>query len=193
MREKAKVDELTFALSADVTEAHRQVPIHPDDWHYLGCQVIPGGDVFVNTVGTFGIASASYYWSRVAGAMGVYYNISVVILQLHGICLSRTTVYWNPGALGTVLDSYSSLCSVRPIIGPESLAPSDDCCSVFLDTRPRHGTCLSRMTVCWNLAGLGIGQDFYFSSCCVLWLAFRYPGIKLAAGILSSGSALRYC
>ena len=69
-REKTKVDELTFALSADVTEAHRQVPIHPDGWHYLGCQVIPGGDVFVNTVGTFGIASASYYWSRVAGAIG---------------------------------------------------------------------------------------------------------------------------
>ena len=60
MREKAKVDELTFALSADVTEAHRQVPIHPDDWHLLGCQVIPGGEVFVNTVGTFGVASASY-------------------------------------------------------------------------------------------------------------------------------------
>ena len=69
MREKAKVDELTFALSA-VTEAHRQEPVHPDDWHYLGCQVIPGGDVFVNTVGTFGIASASCYWSRVAGAIG---------------------------------------------------------------------------------------------------------------------------
>ena len=33
-------------------------------------KVIPGGDVFVNTVGTFGIASASYYWSRVAGAIG---------------------------------------------------------------------------------------------------------------------------
>ena len=70
MREKAKVDELTFALSADVTEAHRQVPVHPDDWHLLGCQVIPGGDVFVNTVGTFGVASASYYWSRVAAAVG---------------------------------------------------------------------------------------------------------------------------
>ena len=70
MREKAKVDELTFALSADVTEAHRQVPIHPDDWHLLGCQVILGGDVFVNTVGTFGVASASYYWSRVAAAVG---------------------------------------------------------------------------------------------------------------------------
>ena len=36
MREKAKVGELTFALSAEVTEAHRQVPIHPDDWHFLG-------------------------------------------------------------------------------------------------------------------------------------------------------------
>ena len=70
MREKAKLDELTFALTGDVTEAHRQVPIHPDDWHYLGCQVVPGGNVFVNTVGTFGIASASYYWSRVAAAIG---------------------------------------------------------------------------------------------------------------------------
>ena len=70
MREKAKVGELTFALSADVTEAHRHLPTHPDDWHYLGCQVTHGGDVFVNTVGTFGTASASYYWSWVAGAVG---------------------------------------------------------------------------------------------------------------------------
>ena len=38
MREKAKLDELTFALTADITEAHRQVPIHPDDWHHFGCQ-----------------------------------------------------------------------------------------------------------------------------------------------------------
>ena len=70
MREKAKIDELTFALTADITEAHRQVPIHPDNWHLLGCQVVPGGEEFVNTVGTFGIASASYYWSRVASAVG---------------------------------------------------------------------------------------------------------------------------
>ena len=69
MREKARIGELTLALSADVTEAHRQVPLHPDDWHLLGCQVSPGGDVFINTVGTFGIASASYYWSRVAASV----------------------------------------------------------------------------------------------------------------------------
>ena len=70
LREKAKLGELTFALSADISEAHRQVPIHPEDWHYLGCQVNEGSDVFIHTVGTFEIPSASYYWSRVAGSIG---------------------------------------------------------------------------------------------------------------------------
>ena len=51
MREKARFGELTFALSANVTEAHRQVPVHPDDWHLLGCQVSPGGDVFIQYSG----------------------------------------------------------------------------------------------------------------------------------------------
>ena len=70
MREKSKTDEPTFALTADVTEAHRQVPIAEQDRHLLGCQVRPGEEVFVNTVGTFGIASASYCWSRVPRRLG---------------------------------------------------------------------------------------------------------------------------
>ena len=70
LREKANMEEPTFALTADIMEAHRQVPIDPKDWHYLGCQVKPGSDVYVHTVGTFGISSASYYWSRVATAVG---------------------------------------------------------------------------------------------------------------------------
>ena len=61
MRQKAKTGEVTFGLTADVTEAHRQVPIHPDDWHLLRCQL--------NTVGTFGVSSVSYYWSRVSAAV----------------------------------------------------------------------------------------------------------------------------
>ena len=28
----------TFALTADVSEAHRQIPIAERDWHLLGCQ-----------------------------------------------------------------------------------------------------------------------------------------------------------
>ena len=51
MREKAKTGEVTFGLTADVKEAHRHVPIHPDDWHLLGCQLERGCEVFVNTVG----------------------------------------------------------------------------------------------------------------------------------------------
>ena len=35
-------DEFTFALTADVSEAHRQIPFHPSDWHLLGCQVKEG-------------------------------------------------------------------------------------------------------------------------------------------------------
>ena len=70
MRQKAAVGERTFALTADVAEAHRQVPVDPRDWYLLGSQVVPGGDVYINTVGTFGVASASYYWSRVASSVG---------------------------------------------------------------------------------------------------------------------------
>ena len=60
------MSEKTFALTADVAE----VPIDPVDWHYLGAQICPGDVVYINTVGTFGISSASYYWSRVGSSLG---------------------------------------------------------------------------------------------------------------------------
>ena len=65
MREKDKSGLRTFALTADVAEAHRQIPIAECD-----CQVEPGQSVYVNTVGTFGVASASCYRSRVASSLG---------------------------------------------------------------------------------------------------------------------------
>ena len=68
--EKSVAGLSTFALTADVTEAHRQVPVDRRDWHLLSSQVRPGGTVYVNTVGSFGVASASYYWSRVGSALG---------------------------------------------------------------------------------------------------------------------------
>ena len=70
MREKATLGVRRFALTAEVKEAHRQVPIHPRDWHFLGCRVEAGADVYINTVGTFGVASTSCYWSRVSSALG---------------------------------------------------------------------------------------------------------------------------
>ena len=65
MREKAFQQESTF--TTDVSD--RQIPIHPCDWHLLGCQVEAGADVYINTVGTFGVASASYYCSRSGGCV----------------------------------------------------------------------------------------------------------------------------
>ena len=50
--------------------AHRQIPVAECDWRLLGCQVKVGGPVYINKVGTFGIASVSYWWSRVAAALG---------------------------------------------------------------------------------------------------------------------------
>ena len=70
LREKARLEEPTFALTADISEAHSQVPVDARDWHFLGCQVTPGSDVYVHTVGTIGIASASYFGSRVATVVG---------------------------------------------------------------------------------------------------------------------------
>ena len=41
MREKSKHGGKTFALTADVAKAHRQIPIDKQDCHLLGCQVVP--------------------------------------------------------------------------------------------------------------------------------------------------------
>ncbi len=58
-----------IGLTVDVKEAHRMVAIRPDDWPLQACQVEPGGDIFLNRVGTYGISSAAYWWGRLAAAM----------------------------------------------------------------------------------------------------------------------------
>ena len=60
----------TFALAADVKEAHRQVSVSRRDWRLLGSRVRLGSSVYVNTDGTFGISSVSYYWSRIGSEIG---------------------------------------------------------------------------------------------------------------------------
>ena len=89
MREKSKTGQKTFALSGDVSEAHRQVPIAECYWHPLGSQIQPASTVYVNKVGTFGVASASYKWSRARGgrlflleASGPCYRAALVIFFL---------------------------------------------------------------------------------------------------------------
>ena len=91
-----------FALTADISEAHRQV-IDPRDWHFLGCQVTAGSDVYVHTVGTFGIASASYYSSKVYMAVGRPRTV---------LGLAQSTATWTPGQT-SARGVLCSLCSGR--------------------------------------------------------------------------------
>ena len=53
----------------DVARAHKLIPIQEEDWGYQAFR-LPGerhkDQVFVHTRGTFGIASAAYWWQRLA-------------------------------------------------------------------------------------------------------------------------------
>ena len=66
MREQA-ASQLPFAgITIDIEAAHRTVKVRPQDWGYLACRAEPQGDVFINTCGTYGFASAAYWWGRLA-------------------------------------------------------------------------------------------------------------------------------
>ena len=64
-----------FAMAFDISRAHRQIPIREEDWGYLACRLDDRAEaelteqdtLYVNTVGTFGVRSAAYWWSRLAG------------------------------------------------------------------------------------------------------------------------------
>ena len=57
----------TFALKGDVSKAHRRVAVAESDWGMQACSLRPG-KVWLNKVGTFGVASAAYWWSRMSSA-----------------------------------------------------------------------------------------------------------------------------
>jgi hypothetical protein len=60
-----------FTLAADIKRAHRLVKICRRDWGYQACKIDSEDSslVYLNTVGTFGIASAAYHWQRLAGCI----------------------------------------------------------------------------------------------------------------------------
>ena len=63
--------EAVFGISADISSAHRLVLIRKSDWPKLGCRARSHDRViWLNTVGTFGISSAAYWWCRLFGCIG---------------------------------------------------------------------------------------------------------------------------
>jgi hypothetical protein len=69
IRHQAASNMPFYALTADVKEAHRAIAVDPRDWPLQACQVEPGGDVYCNKRGTYGVASAAYWWGRLGAAL----------------------------------------------------------------------------------------------------------------------------
>ena len=71
VREATSTGEAPFCVSADIKAAHRLVKVRRADWGYMCCRADSNSDtVWVNHTGTFGIASAPYWWAKLAGLLG---------------------------------------------------------------------------------------------------------------------------
>ena len=73
--EIAQEADFHFALYFDVHAAHRLLPVKECDWGFQACTLVDLADiqddspVYLNTVGTFGVASAAYWWQRLGSAI----------------------------------------------------------------------------------------------------------------------------
>ena len=95
VREATLTLEAPFCVSADIQAAHRLVKVREADWGYLACKSDSNSNVlWLNRVGTFGIASAPYWWSRlmalvgrfVGHMMGCHWFLQLVYVDdLHGV------------------------------------------------------------------------------------------------------------
>ena len=64
-----EADVRKLMMAYDYKGAHRLVPIHEDDWGLQACRLDGEEEVlYLNTVGTFGVASA-LWWARVAASI----------------------------------------------------------------------------------------------------------------------------
>ena len=71
VRQAHEQKEPPFAITGDVAAAHRLVRIRRQDWSLLACRAeSESPTLFINKVGTFGISSASLWWSRLFGIVG---------------------------------------------------------------------------------------------------------------------------
>ena len=73
-----------------MSHAHRQVPVREEDWGYLACRAEEGSveeitnehEIYINTVGTFGVGSAAYWWSRLAAVLArTWFGIGADVWQ----------------------------------------------------------------------------------------------------------------
>ena len=71
VRSAKQSQEATFCITGDVTAAHRLFLVREADWPLLCCKVRSDSPVvWYNKVGTFGISSSAFLWSRLFGIIG---------------------------------------------------------------------------------------------------------------------------
>ncbi|CAE7937949.1 FCPC [Symbiodinium necroappetens] len=71
VRSAKQSQEATFCLTGDVTAAHRLFLVRESDWPLLCCRLRDDSPViWYNKVGTFGISSSAFLWSRLFGIIG---------------------------------------------------------------------------------------------------------------------------
>ena len=71
VRSSRELQEVPLAVSADVSSAHRLYLHRREDWALLACRASSDSKtIWINKVGTFGISSASFWWSRLFGIIG---------------------------------------------------------------------------------------------------------------------------
>ena len=62
---------LHVQVGQEKNRAHRLVRVAEEDWGLQACKTGVRPDrIWINTVGTFGIGSAAYYWSRLMAGIG---------------------------------------------------------------------------------------------------------------------------
>ena len=67
----SRVKKATFCITGDVTAAHRLFLVRESDWPLLCCRLRDDSPViWYNRVGTFGISSSAFLWSRLFGIIG---------------------------------------------------------------------------------------------------------------------------
>jgi len=84
----AENKEAVFALSADISQAHRRVKVRQRDWPKLGCKSSSSSRVlWLNTVCTFGVSSSAYWWTRLFGCVGCW------VLRMMALAWTMQMVY----------------------------------------------------------------------------------------------------
>ncbi len=69
MRKCKKKEDTHFTLKGDASKAHRRVQCRGQAHGYQSCVLDNEEERYMHQMGTFGIGSAAYQWSRLAGAI----------------------------------------------------------------------------------------------------------------------------